>query len=687
MFAWLQSFVAPFVIAFGGTFWHDSVRGDRVTVVKIGDEVKVVTFEELFNMFSNKVVKIGDREFIPLEDDEVYVLSPIRVERRPEYYMTDKELRAYQLILKGGLSQRAIAEMIGASRTVVSRALEKARSNLYVVVGGWAKVKYIERHKVRKRMYRIATKYGETVVTEDHSLVTLVNGKFLEVKPTDINRKVLPARIHIIEDGEVDRVDLWKYITEGCEVSRRVIVKCRECGYTSLIDKDRFTSNKDYRRCWRCHSRRVEVIGETSYCNGFYLDGEVIRYVKSNFKISRILTGDELKAFLRIVSAYVSEGCLTDAEERVVILNSDREWLEELGKIASKYFNVSYSISKRDVYFLILDSVPLKRILEKLCGRGAFNKKLPDFTLRLGREYLETILCELIKGDGYREKRANRPKTREFVEKYFRYTSISKKLIAQLCFILSKLGIKYSIWYDLRRSDCRREKVAYTIATVTKYWREEDGKVIVEDVTTGEEYVYDVEVEGTHKFVDGIGLIVLHNTISLVIPPTKIPIDVSYIPDPNFKCLIIGLTFGKVYEFNIETEEIGPEIQTVYAGIWHAQEGYMDWHWDPFVESILKTNPYPQLVWSSRDRPYELRIVNKTDKYLWCEATFWVVKFPRRVYCPIYGECDPEDLFRRYMQGICTFFLAMNMVGIENIMKVIEKITQKPLVVFREVKT
>ena len=159
-------------------------------------------------------------------------------------------------------------------------------------------------------------------------------------------------------------------------------------------------------------------------------------------------------------------------------------------------------------------------------------------------------------------------------------------------------------------------------------------------------------------FVSAFGGTFWHDTMVMIIPPTEIPIDVSYVPDPEYKALIIGLTFGTPREYDPSTGEVGAEMLSDDVGIYHATEKYMDWHWDPFVESILKTNPYPQLIWASKDRPYVLRIINKTGKYVWADATFWAIKFPSKVRCPIYGECDPEELFERYMRGIAHFFVS-----------------------------
>lgn len=47
-------------------------------------------------------------------------------------------------------------------------------------------IKYIMKHKVKKRMFKIKTPEGEVIVTEDHSVMVLRNNNLIEVKPKDI---------------------------------------------------------------------------------------------------------------------------------------------------------------------------------------------------------------------------------------------------------------------------------------------------------------------------------------------------------------------------------------------------------------------------------------------------------------------------------------------------------------------
>lgn len=166
-----------------------------------------------------------------------------------------------------------------------------------------------------------------------------------------------------------------------------------------------------------------------------------------------------------------------------------------------------------------------------------------------------------------------------------------------------------------------------------------------------------------------------HDTLAMIIPPLPSPIDVSYVPSKDFKTLVIGLTFGDVliYEpdknaFRRPTDNEIPLLKN--AGVYHRSEPWMEWHWDPFVKSIVGFGVYPQLGFSTVERPYELRLVNRTPFFLYTDATFWLIKFPNEVYCPIYNtRCDVEFLFKKYMEGVVRLHVFYNKLLEETIKK------------------
>ena len=48
------------------------------------------------------------------------------------------------------------------------------------------KIKYVMKHKVKKRMFKIKCNGDEVIITEDHSMMVVRNGVLIEVKPKDV---------------------------------------------------------------------------------------------------------------------------------------------------------------------------------------------------------------------------------------------------------------------------------------------------------------------------------------------------------------------------------------------------------------------------------------------------------------------------------------------------------------------
>lgn len=51
------------------------------------------------------------------------------------------------------------------------------------------KIKYIMKHKVKKKLYKIKVNNNEVIVTEDHSVIVYDGEKYLSVKPQEINKE------------------------------------------------------------------------------------------------------------------------------------------------------------------------------------------------------------------------------------------------------------------------------------------------------------------------------------------------------------------------------------------------------------------------------------------------------------------------------------------------------------------
>lgn len=215
--------------------------------------------------------------------------------------------------------------------------------------------------------------------------------------------------------------------------------------------------------------------------------------------------GERLKALLRLLAAYISEGNTAynkaNGSYCVVINNSDKNWLKSLAEDYKLISNGSFSITKRKngVYQLELRSKEFYQMCTELCGKSVPEKRLPEFIYGLDREYQMLFWETLLKGDGtYRTWKR---------DKIAEYTTVSRRLAAGLGLLLALIGIDYTYYISKPRNG---NYVSYTIRTRLFYNVSTGRKEIIEIDYDG--YVYDLEVENSHNFVAGVGNIVAHNT-------------------------------------------------------------------------------------------------------------------------------------------------------------------------------
>ncbi len=349
-----------------------------------------------------------------------------------------------------------------------------------------SKIKYIVRHRVDKKIYRVVQKWGETVVTEDHSLIGY---DLQEYKPIEVAKHNIPLK----------RIDYIPYTKELDEID--------------LLD-------------W------IEIPAD------FYYDDEWI-YCKSHLKtikIKRKYKSKDLIDLLKILGAFCSEGSITTKEKSVrysfSIASSDTQWLEEIKQslenitrnacisIIKNYrkgirmltyttpSGITKTISYIDSsYKLESNNKLLAKIFEQLCGYGAKNKKIPDFVFNLSKKYKLVFLENLIKGDG--SFWVDNRYSNSYKNNYFDYSTTSLKLASGLCFLLSQLGIKYTVRYNEKKGE-------YRIRITTKnYNRRLKTKIF--EIKDYDDYVYDISVEDGHIFIDCLGMLCLHNTDSLFV--------------------------------------------------------------------------------------------------------------------------------------------------------------------------
>ncbi len=224
--------------------------------------------------------------------------------------------------------------------------------------------------------------------------------------------------------------------------------------------------------------------------------------------ISRILNGEELTSFAKLIAWYLSEGYAT--KYWIGIVQKDENNIREILRILDSLSTI-YHISKREVKSIIIHGIAAV-IIKELCSRHSDNKKIPSFVFALGSRLKKAFLEEIAKGDGTKTERG------------WIYTSTSNLLVTGLNLLAINLGMKTSIKtrcvenyeknlpgrltrYDLVLNDAGA-------AGRTESHGDFESAVIFENhIPDSEpEYEYDLSVEGTESFVGGVGLFAMHNS-------------------------------------------------------------------------------------------------------------------------------------------------------------------------------
>ena len=211
-------------------------------------------------------------------------------------------------------------------------------------------------------------------------------------------------------------------------------------------------------------------------------------------------SGLKLKALLRILGAYISEGWTSYNKANGCyhfgIANKSKEWILSLKQDLKLIgHNPNVTKTKDNLYQLVISSKGFFDFVRRKAGFGSHGKFIPSFIFQLKKQLQKEFLKAAILGDGETIKNKN--------YQTIRYTSVSQKLATGLSLLLTLLGYNYSVSKDKRFNAytfCFGGD--YTISLLNKEYQEIDY----------DDYVYDVSVDSLENFVCGVGNIVVHNT-------------------------------------------------------------------------------------------------------------------------------------------------------------------------------
>jgi nucleoside-diphosphate-sugar epimerase/intein/homing endonuclease len=186
----------------------------------------------------------------------------------------------------------------------------------------------------------------------------------------------------------------------------------------------------------------------SDYLDIYTKDGKIYGYTKNQYveKCKGAEYNIPLKiplnnAFMRIAALYLSEGCIATNDKQICFILSEEEqdMIERLRRDIFNVFGLKAKIEKRPKHHAVnvyVNSVVLARLFKRLFGKGAANKRIPEFFFELSKDKLKLLIDWMVKGDGY-VNLSNRS--------YIRYASVSRTLIYQLRDILLSMGIFPSI--------------------------------------------------------------------------------------------------------------------------------------------------------------------------------------------------------------------------------------------------
>ncbi len=429
--------------------YSDSITKDRfVTILDPNGNIKIQNIEKLFNKHHSKIQKIGEKEYINIPSYSALTMNP---------------------------------------KTMSSE---------------WKAIKKIIRHKTNKKIFRVSQKYGETVVTEDHSIIIEKNGKLSKVKPKEmLNNKFIRVN-SIPKVKKIEEIDIYEY----------------------LKDVKYETKYKGYKKI-------TKAIADNEYVWVGWQDRKIPIKIKRFIPIN----SPEFESLCRLLGSYIPEGSSSTPETTLSrwgasIASSDLKFLKQLKKdyeilfknaksciirSTTKTRKLKYSVRSKIKYIQYEDKTHKLQMMNKLaaiffkvfCGQKSTGKKIPYFIFHVPKKYKKILLAQMILGDGSHSVNIKLGYSKKYIKRNFKYTTRSLHLISGLSLLLNQLGRNYYITY-------RPSKKVYTLGTSENSNKFLKTKIIEEEY---DGFVYDLSIEDNNMFTDSCGQILLHNTDSILL--------------------------------------------------------------------------------------------------------------------------------------------------------------------------
>jgi len=264
--------------------------------------------------------------------------------------------------------------------------------------GRWRRVTKVFRRWYVGYLIKIKAWGNPTIyLTPEHPVLTICGkvGKFPELRWVEAEnlekRVIFPKPKRKFRKKQYDLVKFAK---------RKYAYECKKCGYLFFERTLPEKFKNPLRQCPNCYSSKYLERKETPFVE---YDKEYIwSETRKNKKIRRIVEIDRDLCYL--LGWYIAEGSIS-ASGHVVEFNlgsHEKEYAKEIKRILEDKFGVKAKIREKKSGLIVYtcNSV-LPRFFETLCGRGAYNKRIPKtILLHCDMTLLKALVEGTVAGDG-----------------------------------------------------------------------------------------------------------------------------------------------------------------------------------------------------------------------------------------------------------------------------------------------
>lgn len=177
----------------GNPFFNFFNVNNAIAVTLSGQDLIKYLSNTLNKYMKEKWHEIGPKlfpdykgEWKPLENDVTILIDTDSVDGNTFIDTKEDKIKIKELFEKcENIQEYSNGKFIGRfENDILSNSM-----NLKTKKTEYKKIKYVMKHKVKKKMYKIKYKNKEIILTEDHSLMVQRNDKIIEISPKNLQQK------------------------------------------------------------------------------------------------------------------------------------------------------------------------------------------------------------------------------------------------------------------------------------------------------------------------------------------------------------------------------------------------------------------------------------------------------------------------------------------------------------------